>query len=107
LKTLADFIVNSAGADVPWHISRFHPQYKYLDSSPTPLSSLERAYEIGKSAGLHYVYFGNVPGSKSESTFCYNCGRMLIERLGYRIAVNNVKDSKCPDCGTEIAGFGL
>jgi len=107
LKKLADFIVNDAGADVPWHISRFHPQYKYLDSTPMPINSLQRAYEIGKSAGLRYVYLGNLPGSKAESTFCYQCGRMLIERIGYRIATNSIKDSKCPDCGAEIAGFEL
>jgi len=107
VKALADFIVNNAGEDVPWHISRFHPQYKYLDSESTPLDSMERAFETGKSAGLHYVYLGNVPGSKSESTFCYNCGRMLIKRIGYQIAANNIKDSKCPSCGTEIAGFEL
>jgi pyruvate formate lyase activating enzyme len=107
LKELADFIVNNAGPDVPWHISRFHPQYKYLASSPTSVSSLERAFEIGKSAGLHHVYLGNVTGSKSESTFCYNCNRVLIERVGYRIIANNIKESKCPDCGTKIAGFDL
>jgi pyruvate formate lyase activating enzyme len=107
LKQLAEFIVRDAGADVPWHISRFYPQYKYLDSEATPIDSLERAYEIGKSAGLRYVYLGNVPGSTSESTFCYNCGRMLIERIGYRIATNSIKDSKCPDCGSQIAGFEL
>ena len=107
LTRLADFIVSKAGADVPWHISRFHPQYKYLDSWPTPIESLQRAEQIGKSAGMHYVYLGNVPGSKSESTFCYNCSQMLIERIGYRIVNNNVVDSKCPHCGTNIAGFEL
>jgi pyruvate formate lyase activating enzyme len=107
LKKLADFIVNEAGSDVPWHISRFHPQYKHLNSTPTSIGSLERAFEIGKSSGLHYVYLGNVPGAKSESTFCYNCSRMLIDRIGYRIVANYVEDSKCPDCGVEIAGFEL
>jgi len=107
LKKLADFIVSQAGPDVPWHISRFHPQYKYLDSVATPISSLERAYDIGKSAGLHYVYLGNVPGAKSETTFCYNCGTVLIERVGYHIAANRIKDSSCPDCGAKIAGFEL
>ncbi|MHC4482659.1 MAG: AmmeMemoRadiSam system radical SAM enzyme [Planctomycetota bacterium] len=107
LKNLADFIVSKAGDDVPWHISRFHPQYKYLDSVATPVSSLERAEQIGKEAGLHYVYLGNVPGSKSESTFCYNCGRLLIERVGYRIVANDTENSCCPDCGTSIAGFQL
>ena len=107
LKELADFIVSKAGADVPWHISRFHPQYKYLDSAPTPAGSLKRAEQIGKEAGLHYVYLGNVPGSKSENTFCYKCDRMLIERVGYHIAANHIKNSCCPDCGVKIAGFGL
>jgi len=107
LKQLADFIVNEAGADVPWHISRFHPQYKYLDSIPTPIETLERAERIGRQAGLHYVYLGNVPGAKSESTFCYKCGRLLIERVGYHITANHVKNSCCPDCGVKIAGFGI
>jgi len=107
LKKLTEFIVTKAGPDVPWHISRFHPQYKYLDSVATPLSSLERACEIGISAGLRYVYLGNVPGAKSESTFCYKCGRLLIERMGYHIAANHIKDSCCPECGTRIAGFEL
>ena len=107
LKKLTDFIVNNAGPDVPWHISRFHPQYKYLDSVPTPISSLERAAQIGKEAGLHYIYLGNVPGAKSESTFCYSCGRLLIERVGYRIVANHIENSCCPDCGTKIAGFEL
>jgi pyruvate formate lyase activating enzyme len=107
LRGLADFIVNEAGADVPWHISRFHPQYKYLDSDATPVSSLERAEVIGKAAGLHYVYLGNVPGSKSESTYCYSCGKVLIERVGYSIGANNIKAGRCPDCGARIAGFEL
>ena len=107
LKKLADFIVTKAGQDVPWHISRFHPQYKYLDSAPTPASSLECAYDVGKAAGLHYIYLGNVPGAQSESTFCYECGRMLIERVGYTIVANHIKDSCCPDCGAQIAGFEL
>jgi pyruvate formate lyase activating enzyme len=107
LKGLAEFIAEEAGVDVPWHISRFHPQYKYLDSVPTPVETLERAEAIGKAAGLRYVYLGNVPGSKSESTFCYSCGSMLIQRVGYQIIGNNVEESRCADCGAEIAGFEL
>jgi pyruvate formate lyase activating enzyme len=107
LKQLADFLVREAGPDVPWHISRFHPQYKYLDSEATPRESLQRAERIGKAAGLRYVYLGNVPGSRSESTFCYKCGRVLIERSGYFINANHIENSKCPDCGTAIAGVEL
>jgi len=107
LKQLADFIVNEAGPDVPWHISRFHPQYKYQDSVSTPISTLEHAEQTGRAAGLHYVYLGNVPGSKSESTYCYNCGTALIERVGYRIIANHIEKRCCPDCGTRIAGFEI
>ena len=107
LKRLADFLVSQAGPHVPWHISRFHPQYKSTDAQMTPQESLQRAERIGKEAGLHYVYLGNVPGSRSESTFCHKCGRMLIERLGFRIVANHVTHSECPDCGTTVAGFQL
>jgi len=107
LKKLADWLVTGAGPDVPWHVSQFYPQYKYTDSAPTPLESMQRAERIGKAAGIHYVYLGNVAGTDSENTRCYNCGRMLIERMGYHIAANHIKDSKCPQCGTSIAGVGL
>jgi pyruvate formate lyase activating enzyme len=107
LRKLTEFIVGEAGADVPWHISRFYPQYKHLDAVPTPTEVLERAEQIGREAGLRYIYLGNVPGAKSESTFCYNCGRVLIERIGYRISANHIANGKCPDCGTRIAGVWL
>jgi pyruvate formate lyase activating enzyme len=107
LKKLAGWLVKEAGPEVPWHISRFYPQYKYADSEPTPLESLQRAEEIGKAAGLHYVYLGNVPGTDGENTYCYNCHTKLIGRIGYRITAHHIKDSKCPNCGTTIAGFGL
>ncbi|MBM4025379.1 MAG: AmmeMemoRadiSam system radical SAM enzyme [Planctomycetes bacterium] len=107
LKRLAGWLVTQAGPDVPWHISRFYPQYKHTDSEPTPLASLQRAAEIGKAAGLRYVYLGNVPGTDGENTYCYNCRRKLIERVGYRIKANHIQDSKCPQCGTDIAGFEL
>jgi len=104
LKRLAEFLVTKAGPDFPWHVSRFYPQYKYTDSVPTPPQSLQRAYEIGKKAGLRYVYLGNVPGSKQENTYCCKCNKSLVERVGYHVAANNIMDSKCPGCGTEIAG---
>ncbi len=107
LKQLADFLVRQAGSDVPWHISRFYPQYKYVDAHATSMESLRRAERIGKDAGLRYVYLGNVPGTRSESTFCYKCGRLLIERAGYQIVANVMENSRCPQCGTEIAGFEL
>jgi len=107
LKALADFIVKKTGPDTPWHISRFYPNYKYLDGEPTSIETLQRAYDIGKAAGLRYVYLGNVPGSKLESTYCYNCDKLLIERVGYSVSANNIENGSCPDCKTKIAGFKL
>lgn len=105
LKKIAHFL-NSLDSNIPWHISRFHPDYQYTDSQATPLETLRRAYSIGKKAGLHYIYIGNVLG-ESEDTICPNCGKVLIQRQGYFIGKNKIKDSKCPYCDAHIAGvFG-
>lgn len=107
LKAIAEFIAKEASVDVPWHVSRFYPQYKLTDNAPTGEKELLRAYEIGREAGLRYVYVGNLPGARAESTFCYSCGAMLIERCGYEIIQNVIDDYRCPTCGAEIAGVGL
>ncbi len=107
LRDIAEFISKEASADVPWHVSRFHPTYEMNTKPITPEDSLEMALNIGKQAGLRYVYVGNLPGSRAESTFCYSCSELLIERVGYRIVKNNIKDGDCPACGAQIAGFGL
>ena len=107
LKSIAEFIAGEAGPDVPWHVSRFYPNYQMNDNIPTPAETLQRAYEIGKAAGLRYIYIGNLPGVDAESMFCHNCGKMLIERTGYAIQSNVIKDSACPECGSAVAGVGL
>ncbi len=107
LENLALFITESLGPDTPWHISRFHPTYKLTDKPPTPVESLVMAREIGIKAGLRYVYIGNVPGEKSESTFCYKCGKIIIERLGFSVSKNCVENGKCSYCGALIDGIEL
>ena len=107
LKNIAEFIVKEAGADTPWHISRFYRQYQYHGAAATPIETLEKAAEIAKEAGLKYIYLGNVPGAKLESTFCYDCGAILIERQGYRIISNRIENSCCPDCRMPVAGFEI
>jgi pyruvate formate lyase activating enzyme len=107
LKQIAEFIVNEAGADVPWHVSRFHPNYQMDGKGATPTATLERAYEIGKEAGLRYIYIGNLPGTRAESTFCYECGEVLIERVGYTIRRNAIEQGGCPKCKAEVKGFEL
>jgi pyruvate formate lyase activating enzyme len=107
LKRIAEFIANEASVDVPWHVSRFYPQYKLTNAESTGAAVLERAYAIGKEAGLRYIYIGNMPGIGAESTYCYSCGQLLIERVGYRIIKKNLKGVQCPQCKTKIAGVGL
>ncbi len=107
LEALAHFIVNDLGPETPWHISRFHPTYRLTDRSPTPVSTLKIASQIGQRAGLRYVYMGNVPGEDGESTFCHQCGAMLIERFGFTVRRNAVKEGRCPECRTEVYGVEM
>jgi len=107
LKDIANFLVG-VGRDIPWHISRFVPHYRMNDSKPTPLKTLKKAYEIGKNAGLRYIYLGNVPGDETESTHCYECGELLIERTGFSILQNKITNrGDCPKCKTEIDGIEM
>lgn len=104
LRQIAEFIL-SLGAETPWHISRFHPQYKMVNLPPTPVETIHKAAEIGKEAGLKYVYSGNVPGDVGENTYCYNCGNLLIDRHGFYVNRINLQESRCPKCGTGLDGL--
>ena len=107
LQDAAEFIVRELGADTPWHISRFFPDYQLTNVPPTPQKSLERAWEIGKSVGLRYVYLGNVPGEDKQNTLCPDCGTLLIRRNIFGVLANRIKAGCCPDCGSAIAGRGM
>ncbi len=107
LGRLARFIADDLGPETPWHISRFHPTYKLTDRPATPVETLVEARRIGMEAGLRYVYTGNVPGEKGESTYCYGCGTPLIERWGFSIRKNRITDGRCPDCAAAIDGVGM
>ncbi len=104
LKQLARFIADELGVDIPWHISRFHPQYNLKEITATSQATLKAAYEIGKNAGLRHIYVGNLPGSGCESTYCHQCGNLLIERTGYQLGQVNLEDGKCPRCQMPLAG---
>jgi pyruvate formate lyase activating enzyme len=102
IETLARFINDELGSDTPWHISRFHPTYKMQDHVATPLEALEQAAAIGKKAGLHYVYVGNIHGHEGRDTQCPTCGCTVIRRKSYTAAKNDY--SHCPACKAHIAG---
>lgn len=98
LAQIARFIAD-LDKNIPWHISRFHPDYKMQDGQPTPLETLEKVYQIGKKAGLKYVYLGNVITETRENTYCPKCQNLAIRRLGYDIEILGVdKKGKCEKC---------
>ena len=106
LRDAAQFVAGELGPETPWHISRFYPGYQMTNRSPTPLTTLERAQEIGEEEGLRYIYVGNIPGE--ANTKCHDCGELLIRRSGYRILDNRIASGGvCPNCGTEVAGVGM
>ncbi len=103
LRDIAAFI-KSVSADIPWHISRYYPRYQYDKAPPTPVKSLEAARNIGLSEGLKFVYTGNVPGHASEHTYCPNCGKIVIKRLGFAIQEKSMERDRCSHCHAAIPG---
>jgi len=104
IASMCRWLVQNAGPDTPIHFSRFFPYYKLKNLPPTPIETLRAARKVAQDAGLRYVYIGNVR-QEAENTYCPACGRLLIERVGYSVTRNLVKNSKCPFCGTAIAGL--
>ena len=101
LKQIAEFIYH-LDADIPWHVTGFHPTYKLTDAPSTKPSILEQAVDIGKKAGLTYIYQGNI--LQGEDTICPSCGTLLIKRRGFTIQDNIIKKGKCPSCQHVISG---
>lgn len=98
--------IRSVSAEIPWHVTAFHPDYKMLDRYATEAESLMQAVEVGQEAGLKYVYAGNLPGRvrNYEDTHCPTCQAVLIKRRGMRVLENRLAGGACPACGTAIAG---
>lgn len=103
IRDIAAFIRDDLGKETPWHISAFHGAAEMRNHPATPVESLERAWRLGRNAGLEYVYTGNIPGAVGESTNCPDCGTSLIERHGYNTRVK-FRKGQCPKCGKEIPG---
>ena len=110
LSQIARRIKRELGDDTPWHLSGYYPAYKFRNESyvpPTPLTTLEKARDMGIAEGLKYVYVGNVPGHPYENTYCPGCHQSLIERYGFSITRYNISpDKHCPYCGKQIPIIG-
>lgn len=105
VREMCLWIKKELGADTPVHFSRFYPLYKLRTLPPTPVSTLEKARAVALSAGLEYVYIGNIPGHEAENTFCPRCKKMIIQRTGYMVGEVNMKAGKCKFCGKPIPGI--
>ena len=102
-RQMAKFIKEKLGPETPWHVSQFCGaiSWKLQHLPDTPVETLKKAYEIGKKAGLKYVYTGNIPGLTSEDTLCPKCGALAIDRNGYIIKRYD-KNGKCSKCGESL-----
>jgi len=106
--TRAAELIATVSPEIPWHVTAFHKDYKMTDPENTPVATLLRACEIGRRAGLRFVYAGNLPGrvGRWEHTYCPDCGDLLIERYGYVIKQQRVgADGRCPSCSRRIPGI--
>ena len=104
LNELSGWVMGEIGPDVPIHFTRFHPDYKLLNLSPTPISVLERARNIAMDKGIHYAFVGNVPDHQGNNTYCPSCGKVVIKRTGFFVLEKHLKNSRCEYCNYYIAG---
>ena len=104
LHKASAWIRENLGVNVPWHFTAFHPDFKMMDTPPTPVATLRRAREIALSEGLQHAYTGNVHDAQGGSTYCPGCGTCVIERDWYELGTWRMEGNRCAECGTVIPG---
>lgn len=105
IRQTAEWVKRAGGADVPLHFSRFMPAYRLKNLPPTPYDTLRKCRQIAMAEGLNYVYIGNMPGSDIASTYCPNCGKIVVKRNGFEILGYYLKaNGACKFCGHKIPG---
>lgn len=104
IQAMCEFIANKLGPEVPLHFTAFHPDFLLDDIPATPLETLLRARQQARECGLHYVYTGNVAHNDTQSTYCPNCGQLLIERNWHTLGQWNLDKSRCNKCQHPISG---
>lgn len=106
LTEMCEWVVENLGPDMPMHFSAFHPDFKMMDYPSTPASTLTMARDIAMKAGVRYAYVGNVHDKDADSTWCHQCGELLIERDWYELGKWNITpEAYCKSCGTKVAGI--
>jgi len=105
VREMCRWICLELGEETPVHFSRFYPLYKLTSLAPTPVSTLEKIRDEAISAGLRYVYIGNIAGHEGENTYCPQCGKRIISRTGYMVSDIHIREGKCSYCGNSIHGI--
>ncbi len=104
IKLMCEWIVKNLGDEVPLHFTAFHPDFKMRDKPRTPFATLDSARKIALQLGIKYCYLGNVHDTEGQTTYCPNCGTILIGRDWHSVLTNNLKEGKCNKCNHKIAG---
>ena len=102
IRSFCKWAVESLGAKVPVHFSRFHPDYLMHDLPATPGRTMEMALRVGKEEGLRHVYLGNYHSTEGENTRCPRCGSLSIRRSGYHVDKIGLADGRCSKCGEDL-----
>ncbi|MFC1856819.1 AmmeMemoRadiSam system radical SAM enzyme [Thermodesulfobacteriota bacterium] len=105
VHAMCHWIRDELGPDVPLHFLRFYPRYKLKGIAPTPVKTLEQARSAALAVGLNFVYIGNIPKHPGAHTYCPQCEKMLIKRIGYNVKVLALKNGKCLHCGRPVPGI--
>ncbi len=104
IRKMSKWVSGHLGPNVPMHFSRFHPTYRLTNLPRTPVSTVERCREIALEAGVRYAYVGNVPLHRGENTYCHECHKELIQRVGFKVMETRIRNGKCPSCKATIPG---
>lgn len=104
IKRMCGWILRELGPEYPLHFTRFFPQYKLTRLPPTPVKTLENFRDLALKEGIRYVYIGNVPGHSGGHTYCHNCKKLIVERLGFLLNQFHIKDGRCQFCDAVIPG---
>ena len=104
IKQMCDWLVTNNLGNNPLHFLKFHPMYKLTQLPSTPLNTLQKAKEIALNAGCNHVYLGNVSDPDAMSVYCPKCKKVAVQRMGYKIVSNNIKNGSCTSCGEKLNG---
>jgi len=101
LRRTASFLAGIS-RDLPWHVTRFHPDYQVTWIEPTPVETIRRAVQIGREAGLRFVYAGNLRLPEAKDTLCPACRHVVVRREGLGRTEVDLEGTRCPQCGAEM-----